>query len=101
MKLINIRVICKCEYDGNEGFNAYMAFCNVLYKMISKLLTNGLKCCLDKCISHAQSIFVEGITIFIVGISIFIVGKSIVDIALIFIEVIHALNRKTRGKGEK
>lgn len=71
-----------------------ISFCNILYKMISKLLTNGLKCCLDNCISHAQLTFVEGIFIFVVGI-------SIIDIALIFMEVIDALNRKTRGRGEK
>ncbi|MCI24038.1 RNA-directed DNA polymerase (Reverse transcriptase) [Trifolium medium] len=46
-----------------------------------------MKCCLDKCVSQEQSAFVE--------------GRSILDNALIAIEVIHALKRKTKGrKGE-
>jgi hypothetical protein len=55
--------------------------------MVSKLLANRLKLCLDKCISEKQSAFVE--------------GRSILDNALIAMEVIHALKRRTRGnKGE-
>ena len=34
--------------------------CNVLYKMVSKFLTNRLKRCFDKCVSEEQSAFVEG-----------------------------------------
>jgi hypothetical protein len=46
-----------------------------------------LKSCLDKCVSEEQSAFLE--------------GRSITDNALIAIEVIHALKRRTRGaKGE-
>lgn len=44
--------------------------------MISKLLANRLKCCLDKCISHEEYAFVK--------------GRSI--------EVIHALKRMTIGR---
>jgi hypothetical protein len=55
--------------------------------MVSKLLANRLKGCLDKCVSEEQSAFVE--------------GRSILDNALIAIEIIHALKRKTRGsKGD-
>ncbi|KAK2394877.1 hypothetical protein QL285_056661 [Trifolium repens] len=64
-----------------------ISLCNVLYKMISKLLANRLKCYLDKCVSEEQSAFIE--------------GRSILDNALIAIEVIHVLKRRTRGmKGE-
>ncbi|GAU45967.1 hypothetical protein TSUD_194140 [Trifolium subterraneum] len=43
--------------------------------------------CLDKCVSEEQSAFIE--------------GRSILENALIAIEVIHALKRRTRGmKGE-
>ncbi|GAU36566.1 hypothetical protein TSUD_277720 [Trifolium subterraneum] len=41
-------------------------------------------CCLDKCVSQEQSVFVE--------------GRSILDNALIATEVIHALKRKTQGR---
>jgi hypothetical protein len=61
-----------------------ISLCNVLYKMISKLLANRLKGLLDKCVSEEQSAFIE--------------GRSILDNALIAIEVIHALKRKTRGR---
>ncbi|PNX79966.1 ribonuclease H [Trifolium pratense] len=52
--------------------------------MISKVLANRLKRCLDKCVSQEQSAFVE--------------GRSILDNALIAIKVIHALKRKTQGR---
>jgi hypothetical protein len=55
--------------------------------MVSKLLANRLKTYLDKCVSEEQSAFIE--------------GRSIFDNALIAIEVIHVLKRRTRGmKGE-
>ncbi|PNX63931.1 ribonuclease H, partial [Trifolium pratense] len=52
--------------------------------MISKVLANRLNICLDKCVFQEQSAFVE--------------GRSILDNALISIEVIHALKRKTTGR---
>ncbi|MCI65654.1 RNA-directed DNA polymerase (Reverse transcriptase), partial [Trifolium medium] len=55
--------------------------------MVSKLLANRLKGCLSKCVSEEQSTFVE--------------GRSILDNALIAIEIIHTLKRKTSGaRGE-
>jgi hypothetical protein len=55
--------------------------------MVSKLLANRLRLCINKCISEEQSAFVE--------------GRSILDNVMIAMEVIHALKRKTRGsKGE-
>jgi hypothetical protein len=60
-----------------------ISLCNVLYKMVSKVLANRLKVCLDKCVGEEQSAFVE--------------GRSILDNALIAIEVVHALKRKTKG----
>jgi hypothetical protein len=79
----NICLSPKCENPAYMKDLRPISLCNVLYKMISKLLANRLKECLDKCVSEEQSAFIE--------------GRSIIDNALIAIEVIHALKRKTRG----
>ncbi|GAU46165.1 hypothetical protein TSUD_301250 [Trifolium subterraneum] len=79
----NICLIPKCENPVNMKDMRSISLCNVLYKMVSKLLANRLKGCLEKCVSEEQSTFIE--------------GCSIIDNALIVIEVIHALKRKTRG----
>ncbi|MCI24055.1 RNA-directed DNA polymerase (Reverse transcriptase) [Trifolium medium] len=64
-----------------------ISLCNVVYKLVAKLLANRPKGCLSKCVSEEQSAFVE--------------GRSILDNALTAIEIIHVLKRKTRGnKGE-
>ncbi|MCH80014.1 hypothetical protein A2U01_0000776 [Trifolium medium] len=71
----NICLIPKCDNPLSMKDLRPISLCNVLYKMISKLLANRLKGCIE--------------------------GRSIVDNALIAIEVIHALKRRTRGtKGE-
>ncbi|GAU38527.1 hypothetical protein TSUD_148090 [Trifolium subterraneum] len=80
----NICLIPKCDNPTSMKDLRPITLCNVLYKMISKVLANRLKCCLDKCVSQEQSAFVE--------------GKSILDNALIATEVIHALKRKTLGR---
>jgi hypothetical protein len=80
----NICLIPKCDNPTSMRDLRPISLCNVLYKMISKVLANRLKCCLDKCVSQEQSTFVE--------------GRSILDNALIAIEVIHALKRKTQGR---
>jgi hypothetical protein len=83
----NICLIPKCDNPASMKDLRPVSHCNVLYKMVSKLLANRIKACLEKCVSEEQSAFVE--------------GTSILDNALIAIEVIHALKRKTKGrKGE-
>ncbi|GAU46743.1 hypothetical protein TSUD_286030 [Trifolium subterraneum] len=80
----NICLIPKCGNPTSMKDLRPISLCNVLYKMISKVLANRLKCCLDKCVSKEQSAFVE--------------GRSILDNALIATEVIHALKWKTQGR---
>jgi len=60
-----------------------ITLCNVLYKVISKVLANILKIVLPKCISETQSAFVT--------------GRSILDNDMVAIEVIHYMKTKTRG----
>ncbi|MCH82559.1 RNA-directed DNA polymerase (Reverse transcriptase), partial [Trifolium medium] len=78
---------------GPDGFNPafYQHFWNLcgddIYMAAKEWLEIWLKTCLGKCVSEEQSAFIE--------------GRSILDNALIAIEVIHALKRRTRGmKGE-
>ncbi|XP_058775981.1 uncharacterized protein LOC131650282 [Vicia villosa] len=61
-----------------------ISLCNVAYKIVSKLLANRLKKCLDKCIGEEQSDFVE--------------GRSILDNSMIAFEVIHVFKKGTSGK---
>jgi hypothetical protein len=62
----------------------HIALCNVLYKVVAKVLANRLKEVLDKCISDNQSRFV--------------LGRSILDNAMAAIEIVHFMKSKTRGK---
>ncbi|KAK2365796.1 hypothetical protein QL285_079253 [Trifolium repens] len=80
----NICLIPKCDDPVSMKDLRPISLCNVLYKMVSKLLANRLKKCLSKCISEEQSAFVE--------------GRSILDNALVATEIIHAMKRKTRGR---
>ena len=52
-----------------------IALCNVLYKVLLKVLANKLKTVLDKCISNNQSTFVR--------------GRFILDNAMVAIKMVH------------
>jgi hypothetical protein len=56
----NICLIPKCDNPTSMKDLRPISLCNVLYKMVSKLLANRLKNCLDKCVSEEQSAFIEG-----------------------------------------
>lgn len=63
------------------------SLCNVLYKIVSKVLANRLKSKLSKCIYENQSAFVP--------------GRSILDNALVAIEIVHFMQcKKKAAEGE-
>jgi len=60
-----------------------IALCNMVYKIMAKIIVNRLKVVLDKCICVFQSAFV--------------LGRSILVNALLTIELINDIKAKTRG----
>ena len=63
-----------------------IALCNVLYKIVSKMLANRIKIVLPSVISNAQSAFIP--------------GRAITDNIIISAEVMQFLKRKRQGKNE-
>lgn len=73
----------KCDSPTSIKDLRPISLCNVVYKVVSKMLANILKGYLSKCISEEQSAFVE--------------GRSIIDNSMIAFEVIHKLKNRTKG----
>uniref|UniRef100_A0A803NSB0 Reverse transcriptase domain-containing protein n=1 Tax=Cannabis sativa TaxID=3483 RepID=A0A803NSB0_CANSA len=61
-----------------------IALCNVLYKIITKVMTNRMKPYIDHIVSESQSAFIP--------------GRLITDNILVSFEVLHYLKRKRKGK---
>lgn len=60
-----------------------ITYCNVLYKIVTKVLANRLKIILPVTISENQFVFVP--------------GRSIIDNVLVVFEVLHHMKRRNSG----
>ncbi|XP_070660434.1 uncharacterized protein [Malus domestica] len=61
-----------------------ISLCNVVYKIIAKVLTRRLKLVMDKVISHNQSTFIS--------------GRLIHDNILVVLEILHSLKQGVEGE---
>ena len=79
-----IALIPKVKHPNKVADFCPISLCNVVYKLISKVLVNRLKKFLASAISETQSAFLS--------------GRLISDNVLVAFETLHYLKRKTNGK---
>lgn len=83
---INESLVClipKIKVPQTMGDLRPISLCNVLVRILSKVMTNRLKACLNEIISENQSAFIE--------------GRLLTDNALIAFEINHYMKRRTQG----
>jgi hypothetical protein len=80
----NITLIPKGDSQTSMKDWRPIVLCNVVYKIVAKVLANRLKQVLYKCISINQSAFVP--------------GRSILDNVMVAIEIVHYMKAKAIGK---
>jgi len=83
LNMTNIALIPKGNSQVSMKDWRPIALCNVLYKLVSKVLANRLKLILHKCISDNQSAFVP--------------NRSILDNTMVVVEILHFMKTKTKG----
>lgn len=82
-----VTLIPKCDNPQSVKELRPISLCNVLFKILSKVLSNRLKRILPGLVDKAQSAFVS--------------GRAIQDNVIIAFEAIHAMkNRRKGGKGD-
>lgn len=79
----NVVLILKKENAQRMTELKPIALCNVLYKILAKVLENRLKVVLSSIISENQSTF--------------FLGRNISDNVLVVFEIIYHMKKKTRG----
>lgn len=80
---IYIALIPKCKNPGSPKDFRPISLCNVVMKIVIKVIANGVKCLLPEVVDEEQSAFVK--------------GRLITDNALIAMECFHWLKKKTKG----
>lgn len=80
-------MVPKCDLPMSMRDLRPISLCNVVYKILAKILVNRLQRVLPKCISKEHSGFIS--------------GRTILDNVMVATEIIHYLKCKTGGrKGE-
>ena len=79
-----IVLIPKCENPSSMKVLRPISLCNVLHKLVAKVLANRMKDVLCRLISPSQAAFVP--------------GRSITNNILLVSEVLHCLKRRMRGR---